>query len=151
MMLQDIKSAGPSRKKRKRVGRGIGSGRGKTCTRGTKGNGARTGNGGKLGFEGGQMPLYRRLPRRGFNNSRFRIEFNTVNVGQLDQVYAAGDVVTLESLQKKGVLKKNARRLKVLGFGELNKSLTVQADALSSQARSKIEAASGTVQEPKAK
>jgi large subunit ribosomal protein L15 len=151
MNLTEIMSAGPERKKRKRVGRGIGSGRGKTCTRGTKGDGARTGSGGKLGFEGGQMPLYRRLPRRGFNNKRFRLEFATINVGQLEQVCEAGETVSLDLLKAKGVLRKNARRLKVLGFGDLTKSLTVQAESLSAQARAKIEAASGTIQEPEAR
>jgi large subunit ribosomal protein L15 len=146
MNRDDILAAGPPRKKRKRVGRGIGSGRGKTCTRGTKGYGSRSGAGGKLGHEGGQMPLYRRLPRRGFNNSRFRVEYTAINVGQLDKACQSGAKVTLASLQEAGLVKKNARRVKVLGFGEIGKVLHIEVDACSAQARAKIEAASGTVE-----
>ena len=143
MNLSDVLSAGPVRKKRKRVGRGIGSGRGKTCTRGTKGQGSRSGTGGKLGHEGGQMPLYRRLPRRGFNNSRFRVAFSAINVGQLEKWCEEGEKVSLVSLQERGLVKKGAKRLKVLGFGELKKTLIIKAHSFSGQARTKIEAASG--------
>ena len=148
MNLQDVMQEDVGRRKRKRVGRGIGSGRGKTCTRGTKGQGSRSGTGGKLGHEGGQMPLYRRLPKRGFSNHRFRKQYAAVNVGQLEKAFEAGETVSLTTVQARGLVKKNAERLKVLGDGELTKSLTIEA-AVSAAARTKIEAVSGTIREAK--
>ena len=150
MIIRDVLDAEPERRFRKRVGRGIGSGRGKTCTRGTKGQGSRSGSGNRGLLEGGQMPLFRRLPHRGFNNARFRgVPFATVNVGQLDARFEPGETVNLDSLRKKGLVKKNASRIKILGAGELTKKLQIEAHALSQTARGKIEAVAGTVQEVK--
>ena len=143
MNLNDVKSAGRYRK-RKRVGRGPGSGSGKTAGRGSKGQGSRSGSGGKLGFEGGQMPLYRRLPKRGFNNSRFRVEHAIVNVNLLARLEATE--LDLEALKGLGVVGKKARRLKVLGEGELGRAMTVKAHRFSESAKQKIEAAGGRVE-----
>ncbi len=148
MIANDILTSEPKRDRRKRVGRGIGSGRGKTCTRGTKGQYSRTGADSKLGHEGGQMPLFRRLPRRGFNNARFRGDaISIVNVGQLEQWFEAGTKVDLSTLVQRGLIKKNAKRIKILGAGELSKGLTVEAHFASDSARKKIEAASGSFQQ----
>lgn len=125
-----------------RVGRGSGSGLGKTSGRGANGAAARTGFGGLLHREGGQMPLIRRLPKRGFNNKIFRVAYEVVNVDRLAEF--AGAPVTLEVLKAKGLLPKNAERLKVLGEGELSAKLDVHAHAFSESARTKIEAAGGT-------
>ena len=147
MILNDVTSAGPPRQARKRVGRGIGSGWGKTCGKGTKGQKSRSGAGGKLGHEGGTMPLYRRLPRRGFNNKRFRgEEYAIVNVGQLEDTFESGETVNLEVLRDRGLVKKNAKRVKILGQGDLGKALKLQVQAISASARAKIEGASGSVE-----
>ncbi|MBX5464030.1 MAG: 50S ribosomal protein L15 [Clostridia bacterium] len=133
---------GQKRKPPKRVGRGPGSGHGKTSTRGTKGQKARTGGAKGAGFEGGQMPLQRRLPRRGFNNARFRKEYATVNVGALN-VFEAGSEVTPELLRQRRLVRKLLDGVKILGDGELEQALTVRAHAFSQTARAKIEAAGG--------
>ena len=115
--------------------------------KGTKGQNSRSGTGGKLGHEGGTMPLYRRLPRRGFNNKRFRgDEFAIVNVGQLDASFEPGETVNIDVLRSRGLVKKNAKKVKVLGHGGLEKALKLQVQAISSSARAKIEAASGSVE-----
>ncbi len=145
MMLNDVMNAGPRRRSRNRVGRGTGSGWGTTCGRGQKGNGARTGCGGKLGHEGGTMPLYRRLPRRGFNNKVFRLEYVVVNVGVLEKNFQNGELVSLSELRTRGLVSKKGDHLKVLGDGDLTKALKVEAAALSAGARSKIEAMQGTI------
>lgn len=151
MILKDVMVADPHRKRRKVVGRGIGSGRGKTSTRGYKGQSARTGYGGKIGLmEGGQMPLYRRLPRRGFSNARFaEAPYSTVNLGLVEARFQSGETVSLGALIERGLVPKAATRVKILGTGELQKKLTFQVEALSSAARKKIEAASGTILEAK--
>lgn len=133
-----------SRKNRKRVGRGQGSGRGKTSTRGHKGYKARSGSSIKPGFEGGQMPLQRRIPKRGFNNI-FRKDFAIVNVADLD-VFEAGTKIDLAALVDAGLVAKKYKLVKVLGNGEISKSLTVAVDKLSETARKKIEAAGGTIE-----
>lgn len=141
MKLDRIPSAGnrPS----KRVGCGRGNGHGKTCGRGHKGAGQRSGYGTRPGFEGGQMPLYRKLPRRGFNNSRFRQEKAAwVNVGELE-CFKNNDTVGAEQLRKMGLIRRNAATLKVLGNGEIGKALTVEANRFSASAKAKIEAAGG--------
>jgi large subunit ribosomal protein L15 len=130
-------------KPRKRVGRGMGSGHGKTSTRGSKGQRAGTGFGQKRGFEGGQMPLHRRLPKRGFTNI-FKKEFAIVNLIQLEK--AEGDTFTVESLQQLGLVKKLGEGLKVLGTGTLTKKITVQAHHFSKSALDKIQKAGGTAQ-----
>jgi len=150
MILNDVLNSDPERKRRKRVGRGIGSGRGKTATRGTKGQHSRTGAGGLGLMEGGTMPLFRRLPHRGFNNARFRgVPFAIVNVSQLEARFESGATVDLAALQASGLVKKNARKVKVLGDGDLTRRFTLQVHAVSAKAREKIEAAGGTIQELK--
>lgn len=127
----------------KRLGRGEGSGHGKTSGKGHKGQKARSGGGIPVGFEGGQMPLYRKLPRRGFNNYNFKKTFQLVNVGQIERV--EGDVINRESLVKAGLIRDNAEAVKLLGEGELTKAFTVEVDQVSASAQSKIEAAGGNV------
>ena len=142
MKLHELSPAAGSTKARKRIGRGAGSGQGKTAGKGHKGQKARAGRGMRPGFEGGQMPLQRRLPKRGFNNI-FRIEMAIVNVAALDKAFEAGEVVTVDALIEKGLVKKVLGGVKVLGNGELSKALTVQANAFSESAKQKIEAAGG--------
>ena len=142
MKLHELSPAPGSTKERKRIGRGAGSGQGKTAGKGHKGQKARAGRGMRPGFEGGQMPLQRRLPKRGFNNI-FRIEMAIVNVAALDKAFEAGEVVTVDALIEKGLVKKVLGGVKVLGNGELSKALTVQANAFSDSAKQKIEAAGG--------
>ncbi len=131
-----------STKQRKRLGRGPGSGHGKTAGRGHKGFKARSGSGVKPGFEGGQMPLQRRLPKRGFNNI-FKKEYALVSLTQLDS-FAAGDVITVEALIAAKIVKKGMA-VKVLANGEVSKAFTVKVDKISETAKSKIESAGGTV------
>jgi large subunit ribosomal protein L15 len=141
MKLDDLRPADGSNKKRKRVGRGDGSGHGKTSCRGHKGQGARSGGQRKPGFEGGQMPLQRRLPKRGFNNP-FRIDMSVVNLEQLE-VFASGTEVTPELLAGHGLVRGKSKRIKILGEGSLSKALTVKAHGFSAKAKEKIEASGG--------
>jgi len=145
MNLADVRAAYIPRKKRKRVGRGPGSGYGKTCGRGTKGQQSRSGGGTPLGFEGGQMPLYRRLPKRGFNNARFRTTFAIVNVAQLERAFEDGATVDATAIRDARLVNAKVGPIKILGGGELNKKLFVTADRFSASARRKIEAAGGSV------
>jgi large subunit ribosomal protein L15 len=140
-ILSNLKPPAGAKKSRFRVGRGPGSGNGKTCGRGQKGQGARSGTGGRLYFEGGQMPLQRRIPKRGFHNVLADVVVN-VNVGALDAL-DAGTEVTPELLKERGLLSGKFDRLKVLGGGELTKKLTVKAHAFSASAIAKIEKAGG--------
>ncbi|MCI6609667.1 MAG: 50S ribosomal protein L15 [Ezakiella sp.] len=142
MELQNLK--GLERTKKKRVGRGIGSGMGKTSTRGMKGQNSRSGGGVRPGFEGGQMPLFRRMPKRGFTNI-WSTKYSIVNVGELD-VFDNGDVVDLNSLIEKGIVRRNAENVKILGDGEINKKLSVKANKISKSAKEKIEKAGGTAE-----
>ena len=130
-------------KRRKRVGRGVGSGHGKTSCRGGKGQTARSGGSIRPGFEGGQMPLQRRLPKRGFHNP-FRTAYEVVNVGQLE-AFDAGSQVDPAALRAKRLVRRGAAPVKVLADGEVTRGLTVRAHAVSAAARRKIEAAGGTV------
>jgi len=132
-------------KTRKRVGRGAGSGLGKTSGKGHKGQNARSGGGVRPGFEGGQLPLFRRLSKRGFNNYNFRTVYATVNVGDLER-FEEGTTVTKELLIEVGLVKKELDGIKVLGNGELTKKLTVKADKFSSTAKAKIENVGGTTE-----
>jgi large subunit ribosomal protein L15 len=141
MELNNIKPPRGSRKKRKRIGRGRGSGHGKTACRGTKGQRSRAGSKSARGFEGGQMPLQRRVPKRGFTNI-FRKDYEVVNLERLNS-FEKGTEVTPELLREKGVAKLNRHGIKILGDGELNVALTVRANAFSESARKKIEAAGG--------
>jgi large subunit ribosomal protein L15 len=141
MDLSTLSPAPGSRKSRKRLGRGPGSGLGKTSGRGHKGKGARSGGNTHPAFEGGQMPLQRRLPKRGFHNP-FRIEMSVVNLGQINTL-PAGTEVTPETLMLHGYVSGKKRQVKVLGDGELSKALTVKAHGFSAKAKEKIEAAGG--------
>jgi large subunit ribosomal protein L15 len=141
MKLHELAPAPGSRRKPKRVGRGPGSGHGKTAGRGEKGQKSRSGYRRRPGFEGGQMPLVRRLPKRGFTNI-FRREYRTVNVERLSG-FQAGSVVDPSALERAGLLRKGAAEVKVLGHGELAVALTVQAHKFSRSAVQKIEAAGG--------
>ena len=143
MNLADLAPAPGSRKKRKRVGRGPGSGHGKTSCRGHKGQNSRSGGGVKPGFEGGQMPLQRRLPKRGFTNI-FQKTFSIVNVSSLEKLEESE--ITPEVLIKEGLVRKIQDGVKILGNGELTKALTVKAHAFSASAKEKIEKAKGTAE-----
>jgi len=145
MNLQDVKTPGSALKKGRRVGRGPGSGRGCTAGKGNKGQGSRSGVGGGLGHEGGQMPLYRRLPKRGFTNAIFRQTYAIVNVDELAKAFPQGGDVDLAAVKAVHLIKKNASKLKVLGNGEVKVALKVSCDRVSASARAKIEAAGGSV------
>ena len=142
MELNNLKPAKGSTHHDKRIGRGAGSGHGGTATRGHKGAQSRSGYSRKLGFEGGQMPLQRRIPKRGFVNI-FAKEIATVNVAAINDKFEDGATVTIEALVESGLVKKTLDGVKVLGQGELTKKLTVQANAFSASAKAKIEAAGG--------
>ncbi len=146
MILDDVHRGVSKRKARKRVGRGPGSGHGKTAGRGHKGYGSRAGARRRRGFQGGQMPLFRRMAKRGFNNKAFADVVAIINVATLEDVFEKGDTVDLESLRERGLAKGRFDLLKILGQGELKISLTVVADRFSKSAVEKIEAAGGTVQ-----
>jgi len=130
-------------KETKRVGRGPGSGMGKTSTRGENGQKSRSGASISAWFQGGQTPLYRRIPKRGFNNKRFRHEFATINISDLSKFFKDGDTVTPEILKERGIIKKDLCGIKVLASGNLDKKLTVKAHRFSSKAVTKIEEAGG--------
>ncbi|MDB5085269.1 MAG: ribosomal protein [Bacilli bacterium] len=142
MNLHELSPAPGSTKARKRLGRGTSSGTGKTSGRGHKGQNARSGGGVRVGFEGGQTPLYRRLPKRGFSNAPFKKELTEVNVGKL-AAFEAGTVVTPELLLERRIIRSLRDGVKVLGQGELTVALTVQANGFSSSAKEKIESAGG--------
>ena len=146
MDLKTVVTKGGKFAARRRVGRGPGSGLGKTAGRGHKGWGQRSGAPRRPGYEGGQMPIYRRVPKRGFTNARFRTEYTVINVGKLD-AFADGDTVDLAAVLQRGLASMNTPLLKVLGSGELARKLTVRAQKFSKSARAKIEAAGGTVEE----
>lgn len=141
MKLNQLTATPGATKNAKRVGRGHGSGWGKTAAKGHKGQNARSGGGVRPGFEGGQMPLQRRIPKRGFNNI-FRKELTTVNVGTLN-CFADGATVDIEALLEKGIVKSCPNGVKILSNGEIQKKLTVKATAFSEAAKAKIEAAGG--------
>jgi len=144
MDLKTVTSKGTKYQRRQRVGRGGGSGCGKTAGRGHKGYGQRSGSSTRPGFEGGQMPIFRRVPKRGFTNARFRQDFTIVNVDRLN-AFADGDTVDLAAIVGRGLVSKNTDLLKVLGQGELERRLTVRAQKVSKSAREKIEQAGGSV------
>ena len=150
MNLSELNAVPIRRNKRKRVGRGPGTGHGKTSGRGHNGQKSRSGYSRRYGFEGGQMPLFRRLPKKGFNNARFRIEYAIVNVGQLEN-FEDGAEVDLDALRNAQLVQKKAERLKVLGKGTLSRRLVVKAHKFSASARQMIEAAGGSVEEVGAK
>jgi large subunit ribosomal protein L15 len=135
-------------KKKKMLGRGVGSGHGKTSGKGHKGQKARSGGGVRVGFEGGQMPLFRRIARRGFSNIPFKKTYEVVNVSDLNR-FADGEKVSAESLKAKGIVKKTSMPVKILGDGDLSRKLSVSVDKVSETARQKIVAAGGEVIEAK--
>ena len=141
MKLHELQPAAGSTTAAKRLGRGVGSGLGKTSGKGHKGAKARSGGGKRPGFEGGQMPLYRRVPKKGFTNP-FRVEYATVYVGSLE-VFEFGATVTVEDLKKAGLVKKTLDGVKILGNGDLTKKLTVEAAKFTETAKNKIEALGG--------
>ncbi len=141
--LNNLRRFEGSKKNRKRVGRGPGSGHGKTACRGTKGQRSRSGASIPPGFQGGQMPLYRQLPKRGFKNP-FRIEYGVLNVGVLDSLEV--DTIDLEGAKRLGLVKKRYNFLKILGEGEITRPISVKAHAVSDSARKKIEASGGTIE-----
>lgn len=144
MRLDDLKPSPGSRHKKKRVGRGPGSGHGKTAGRGSKGQNSRSGGGTKPGFEGGQMPLTRRIPKRGFTNM-FRQVWDIINLRDLKN-FAADTVVDLEALSQAGLVRPRSKRVKLLGQGEVAVPLVVKVQAVSAQAKARIEAAGGRVE-----
>ena len=144
MKLHELQVVEGARHSRKRVGRGTGSGHGKTACKGHKGQNSRSGGGVRPGFEGGQTPLFKRLPKRGFTNVNHK-EYATVNVEDLN-VFENGAVVTIENLQEKGLVKKVYDGVKVLGNGKLEKNLTVKANKFSKTAEAAITSAGGTIE-----
>ncbi len=146
MDLKTVCNKGVKKGVRKRVGRGPGSGMGKTSARGHKGWGQRSGAPRRAGYEGGQMPIYRRVPKRGFTNARFRTDYTIINVHELE-AFADGETVDLETILTRGLASMATPMLKVLGNGDLKKKLTVRADKFSKSAKQKIEAAGGTAVE----
>lgn len=141
MKLNELKNTSKLRKPRKRIGRGIGSGTGKTSGRGTKGAGARAGWTQRLGYEGGQMRFFMKLPERGFSNVRFQRKFETVNLGQIDAIFTDGETVNEESLRKRGFIGGKVEGIKILGKGDLTKKVNIEANAISSGARDKLQKA----------
>lgn len=142
MKLNELKYNKGSKKDIKRLGRGSSSGTGKTSGRGENGQKSRSGGGVRVGFEGGQLPLYRRLPKRGFSNAMFKKEYAVINVSDLNN-FKEGTEVTPELLMEMGIIKKQLSGIKVLGNGEITKKLTVRAHKFSDSAKEKIEAAGG--------
>ena len=142
MKLNELKPAAGSSEKAWRKGRGPGSGNGKTAGKGHKGQNARSGGGVRPGFEGGQIPMYRRLPKRGFTNDMFKKVYAVINVADLDR-FEEGTEVTVETLIAEGIIKDVKSGVKVLGNGEITKKLTVKANVFSASAKEKIEAAGG--------
>ncbi|MGM9899352.1 MAG: 50S ribosomal protein L15 [Bacilli bacterium] len=145
MNLNELKPVEGARHYKKRVGRGVGSGMGKTSTRGHKGQNARSGGGVRPGYEGGQTPLFKRLPKRGFTNIS-RKEYAVVNLDDIERCFESGAVVDVEALKAAGLVKKEYEGVKILGKGELSKAFTVKAAKFSKSATEKITAAGGTIE-----
>ena len=144
--MEELRAPKGATKKKRIVGRGSGSSRGGTAGRGNKGQNSRAGGGVRPGFEGGQMPLYRRIARRGFSNYLFKTTFQVVNVGAISKAYGEGETVSDETLRSKKLVKGHAASIKILGAGELDKRLVFTVEKISAGARAKIEAAGGTIQ-----
>jgi len=149
MRLHTLKPNPGAKHRRKRLGIGESSGKGKTSGKGHKGQKARSGGSIRLGFEGGQMPIYRRLPKRAFNNNAFKTFYGVVNLASLEKHFSNGDVVNEEALRKIGLVNGRFDGVKILGRGEITKSLTLVVDEVSAIAREKIEKAGGSVSIPK--
>ena len=145
MNLSNLKPVEGARHSKKRVGRGVGSGMGKTSTRGHKGQNARSGGGVRPGYEGGQTPLFKRLPKRGFTNI-YRKEYAVVNLGDINNKFEAGAIIDVEALKAAGLIKKEYEGVKILSHGELTKAFTIKAAKFSKAAEEKINAAGGTIE-----
>ena len=145
MADMEIRPPSGSRKTKKIAGRGYSARRGVKAGKGDKGQNSRSGGGVRPGFEGGQMPLYRRIPRKGFSNYPFKREYDVINVSTLEKKYSDGETVSVETLKEKRILKKKFASVKILGEGELSKKLTVDIAAVSAAAKEKIEKAGGSV------
>ena len=145
MRLHDLKPRPGAKHRKKRLGQGESSGRGKTSGRGGKGQSARSGSSIRIGFEGGQMPLIRRIPKRGFNNKRFKVAFHPVNLSDLNE-FETGSVVDVAVLKKAGLANGSSDGIKILARGELSKKLVVRAQAFSGAARAAIEGLGGTAE-----
>ena len=146
MNLQDAKAAGPRFRKRRRIGRGPGSGQGCTAGKGENGQKSRSGSGGSLWRQGGTMPLYRRLPKRGFTNALFKVRHAIVNVSDLEKAFPDGGAVDLAAAKAANLVKKKAGTLKILAKGDIKVAVQVTANHVSDSARTKIEAAGGSVE-----
>lgn len=145
MQLQDVKPRPGAKQRRKRLGCGESSGKGKTCGKGHKGQMARAGRGIRPGFEGGQMPMHRRLPEKGFNNAQFKEVVEVVNVGELNAAFQDGAVVNEAALREIGLVSRSCDSVKVLGSGDLSVKLTIEGAKVSAAAREKIEKAGGSI------
>lgn len=145
MQLQDVKPRPGAKKRRKRIGCGESSGHGKTSGKGNKGQMARAGRGIRPGFEGGQMPMHRRLPKKGFNNAQFKTSFEVVNVGELNEAFQDGAIINDAALREVGLVSRNCDCIKILGTGDLALKLTIQGAKVSATAREKIEKAGGSI------
>ena len=145
MRVKPVNAPKGASKKKTIVGRGRSSGSGKTCGRGHKGQNARSGGGVRTGFEGGQMPIYRRVAARGFSNYPFKKTYTTVNLFVIEKAYRNGETVNLETLLQKGLIKKSETMVKLLGTGKLTKKLDVALSAISKSAKTQIEEAGGSV------
>ena len=151
MKLHDIKPNPGAKHRRRRVGNGESSGLGKTCGKGHKGQKSRSGASIRPNFEGGQMPIFRRLPKKGFNNAQFKTKFAIVNLRDLEDKYEDGDTVNEETLRSHGLVKGIYDAVKVLGEGDLSKKLTVEVEKVSASAREKLEKAGGKIADPPVK
>ena len=147
MNLHELSPVPGSRKKKKRLGQGLGSGQGKTAGKGHKGQKARAGVSIKANFEGGQMPLARRMPKRGFSNFRFAVKYEVVNIADLEERFDAGTEIDAAALSELRLISGSDKPVKILGVGEISKNLTVRANAFSASAVKKIEAAGGKAEE----
>jgi large subunit ribosomal protein L15 len=145
VILNDVQTGNAPRKQRKRIGRGVGSGHGKTAGRGHKGFFSRSGSSRRRGFQGGQMPLFRRVAKRGFSNNFFAADVAVINVGELNDSFESGSEITPEMLASKGLIRTKFDEVKVLGDGEITKSLTISAHRFSASAEAKIAAAGGSL------
>jgi large subunit ribosomal protein L15 len=141
MELHSLSNTSRPAKRRKRVGRGMGSGLGKTCGRGHKGAGSRAGYKTRARYEGGQLPLYRKLPGRGFSNARFQKKLDAINLGAIDKLFNDGDVVNFESLRARGLINSSSNGVKILSEGELTKKVRIEANAMSKKAEEKLQQA----------
>jgi large subunit ribosomal protein L15 len=138
MDLHSLKNSSRPKKKARRVGRGIGSGIGKTCGRGVKGAGSRSGWKSRERYEGGQIPLYRKLPERGFSNAPFQKKYDCINLWQVEELFADGEIVNKDSVKKHGLVKGNSYGIKLLGTGELTKKVRFEVQAISKSAEEKL-------------